>query len=54
MTKNIRAKKFNERMGFKAIKTKFDIMPRLQGLGGGMIEIEILDTRGETCYPVGS
>ena len=37
MTKNPRAKKFYERMGFKVIKTKLDIMTRLQGIGGRII-----------------
>ena len=37
MTKNTRAKKFYERMGFKVIKTKLDLMPRLQGFGGRII-----------------
>jgi len=37
MTKNLRAKKFYERMGFKVIKTKLDLMTRLQGFGGRII-----------------
>ncbi|MCL2865974.1 MAG: GNAT family N-acetyltransferase [Lachnospiraceae bacterium] len=37
MTKNPRAKKFYERMGFKVIKTKLDLMARLQGFGGRII-----------------
>jgi len=37
MTKNPRAKKFYERMGFKVIKTKLDIITRLQGMGGRII-----------------
>jgi ribosomal protein S18 acetylase RimI-like enzyme len=37
MTKNPRAKKFYERMGFKVIKTKLDLMLRLQGFGGRII-----------------
>jgi len=37
MTKNPRAKKFYERMGFKVIKTKLDFMARLQGFGGRII-----------------
>ena len=36
-TKNPRAKKFYERMGFKVIKVKADIMMRLQGYGGRII-----------------
>ena len=37
MTKNPRAKKFYERMGFRVIKTKLDLMTRLQGFGGRII-----------------
>jgi len=37
MTKNPRAKKFYERMGFKVIRTKLDLMTRLQGFGGRII-----------------
>ena len=37
MSKNPRARKFYERMGFKVIKKKLDIMTRLQGLGGRII-----------------
>ena len=37
MTRNPRAKKFYERMGFKVIKTKLDLMTRLQGFGGRII-----------------
>jgi len=37
MTKNPRAKIFYERMGFKVIKTKLDLMARLQGFGGRII-----------------
>jgi len=37
MTKNPRAKKFYERMGFKVIKTKLDLMTRLQGIGARII-----------------
>jgi ribosomal protein S18 acetylase RimI-like enzyme len=37
MTKNPRAKKFYERMGFKVIKTKLDLMTRLQGFGGRVV-----------------
>jgi len=37
MTKNPRAKKFYERMGFNVIKTKLDLMARLQGFGGRII-----------------
>ena len=37
MTKNPRAKKFYERMGFKVIKTKLDLMTRLQGFGGRIL-----------------
>jgi len=37
MTKNPRAKKFYERMGFKVIKTKLDLMTRLRGFGGRII-----------------
>ncbi|MCL2862728.1 MAG: GNAT family N-acetyltransferase [Methanimicrococcus sp.] len=37
MTKNPRAKKFYERMGFKVIKTRLDLMTRLQGFGGRIV-----------------
>jgi len=37
MTKNPRAKKFYERMGFKVTKTKIDLMTRLQGIGARII-----------------
>jgi len=37
MTKNPRAKKLYERTGFKVVKTKLDLMTRLQGIGGRII-----------------